>query len=406
MKVGRRRRSLAFGVAAVALAAVAAGCSSSSSSNSAAGAATGAASGGAGGSFTGNPVVIGQELCQTGYLSASDLYLVKGAQIAVDQLNKAGGILHHEVKLMSADTQCVASNEIQLAESFIVKSHVNAIISGFQSAAISGVLPIVKQNKVPFMAAGTLPIESPWGMTTFPANSYPGETFLSYVAKKLGAKSVGNITGDTPYGTALQTAVTSQAKALGLTTTNVEIPNAATSTTPVLQKVAGTDAIFSNTSGPINIIMAKDAANLGLKVPLIFDDPADCPQIAAAYQPVLCIIPQAQLYPDVANPTIKANDGALWTAFQTSGGKLTNFGSVTAGADQVQMIAKAMTKAGSTDGEAVNQALSSIEYTGAQGEYKFTPGHTFGIANPYVLASTSADNKNTVVYQPTAAGGA
>ena len=310
------------------------------------------------------------------------------------------------MKLQTVDTQCVASNEIQLAESFIAKSHVNAIIGGFQSAAISGVLPIVKQGKVPFVAAGTLPLQSPWGLTTFPSNTYPGETFLSYVAKKLGAKSVGNITGDTPYGAALQAAVTSEAKGLGLTTTNVEISNSATTTTPVLQKVAGADVIFSNTSGPINIIMAKDAANLGLKVPLVFNDPADCPQIAAAYQPVLCIIPQAELYPDVANPTVKANDGALWTAYEASGGKKVNFGSVTSGADQVQMIAKAMTTAGTTDGAAVNAALSSLQYVGAQGEYKFTPGHTFGVANPYILASTSQDGTNTVVYQPTAAGAA
>ncbi len=380
------RRSLAFGAVVAAAAVVSAGCSSS---------------GGNSGS-SGSPVVIGQEICQTGYLSSADLYLVNGAQIAVDQLNKAGGILHRQVRLQTVDTQCVASNEIQLAESLIEKSHVSAIIGGYQSAAISGVLPIVKQAKVPFVAAGTLPLESPWGITTFPPNIYPGQTFLSYVAQKLGAKSVGNISGDTPYGAALQTAVTNEAKALGVTTKNVEISNSATTTTPVLQKVAGTDVIFSNTSGPINIIMAKDAANLGLKVPLIFNDPADCPQIAAAYQPTYCEIPQAELYPNVANPTIKANDGALWTAYQASGGKMVNFGSVTSGADQVQLIAKAMAKAGTTDGTAVNAALSSLEYVGAQAEYKYTQGHTFGCSNPYVLASTE-NNKITVVYQPAGA---
>jgi branched-chain amino acid transport system substrate-binding protein len=397
MNTGTRRRTLAVGVAA-AIAVAAAGCGSSGS-NSASGSTAGS---GSSGSFTGSPVVIGQEVCQTGYLSATDLYLVNGAQLAVDQLNKAGGILHHKVELQSADTQCVASNEIQLAESLIEKSHVSAIIGGYQSAAVSGVLPIVKQAKVPFIAAGTLPLTSPWGVTTFPPNTYPGQAFLSYVVSKLGVKSVGNISGDTPYGTALQAAVTSEAQALGVTTKNVEIANTATSTTPVLQKVAGTDAIFSNTTGPINIIMAKDAANLGLKVPLIFNDPADCPQIAAAYQPTYCEIPQAQLYPNVANATIKANDGVLWTAYQSSGGKILNFPSITVGADQVELIAKAMTKAGSTDGSAVNTALSSLDYVGAQAEYKFQPGHTFGSSNPYVLASTK-NNTETVVYQPSGA---
>ena len=102
--------------------------------------------------------MIGQEVCETCYLSATDLYLVNGAQLAVNQLNASGGILHHQVQLRTDDTQCVASNEIQLAESLIEKSHVNAIIGGYQSAAISGVLPIVRQDKIPFVGAGTLPV--------------------------------------------------------------------------------------------------------------------------------------------------------------------------------------------------------------------------------------------------------
>lgn len=394
MKSGARRRSLAFGVAVAAVAALAAGCSSSSGSGAGSGSGSGA---------SGSPVIIGQEICQTGYLSVSDLYLANGAQIAVSQINKAGGILHHQVQLQTVDTQCVASNEIQLAESLIEKSHANAVIGGYQSAAVSGVLPIVKQAKIPFIAAGTLPLTSPWGVTTFPPNIYPGQSFLGYVVNKLGVETIGNISGDTPYGTALQASVSSEAKAMGATTKNVEISNSATSTTPVLQKMAGAGAIFSNTSGPINIIMAKDATNLGLKVPLIFNDPGDCPQIAAAYQPTLCEIPQAQLYPNVANAAIKAIDGPLWTAYKASGGKMIDFGSVTAGYDQVELIAKAMEKAGSTtDGNAVNTALSSLHYTGAQASYTFQPGHTFGCSNPYVLASTT-NNTEKVIFQPTGA---
>lgn len=61
-----------------------------------------------------------------------------------------------------------------------------------------------------------------------------------------------------------------------------------------------------------------------------------------------------------------------------------------------------MTKAGTTDGTAVSTALSSLDYVGAQAEYKFKPGHTFGSSSPYVLASTE-NNTETVVYQPAGA---
>src|SRR6266567_4669919 len=108
MKSGTRRRSVALGAVAAAAVAVTAACSSGSGPGSGPGA-------------SGGPIVIGQEVCQTGYLSATDSYLADGAKIAVDQLNKAGGILGRTVELKTVDTQCVASNEIQLAESFIEK---------------------------------------------------------------------------------------------------------------------------------------------------------------------------------------------------------------------------------------------------------------------------------------------
>ena len=352
--------------------------------------------------FTGDPVVIGQEVCQTGYLAASDGPLIDGAKIAVQLLNASGGILHHKVELDTKDTQCVASNEIQLANTFISQSHVNAILGGFQSAAISGVIPVVQSAKVPFIGGGTLPLQSAWGITTFPQNTYVPSLIMDYFGKQKSVKTLGNITGDTPFGQAVQTNVDTAAKAAGVTTKDVQIANAATSTTPVLQQMSSADAIFTNTSGPINIIFSKDATTLGLKKPLIFQDSnTTCQQAGSNYSPVYCIVAQAAVYPAVSNPTIKDNETKLWDIYKSNGGQATNFATVTAGADQVNLIAKAMTTANSTDGQAVQTALASTSYVGAQAEYKFTPGNTFGItANPYVITTAKSDAL-TVVYSPT-----
>jgi len=346
-------------------------------------------------------VIIGQEVCQTGYLAASDAYLVSGAQIAVNLLNAKGGILGHKVTLVTKDTQCVASNEIQLGNALISQSHANAIIGGYQSAAIQGLLPVVQSHSVPFIGGGTLPLESAWGVTTFPSNSYVPQTILNYLTRNLGAKTIGNITGDTPFGKAVQTLVDSAAKAAKVKTIDTQIADAATTTTPVLQQMSGADAIFSNTSGPINIIFAKDAATLGLSKPLIFQDArSTCEQAGAAYPHVYCVVPQASVYPDISNPKVKANMAALYRQFLKKGGSLANFGGVTAGADQVNLLAQAMTKAKSTDGSAVNKALSSLSYTGAQAVYKFTPGHTFGIVkNPYVLTKATSSSLKVVSAQ-------
>jgi branched-chain amino acid transport system substrate-binding protein len=381
------KSSLAGAAAASALAVTLSACGSSGSSGSS------------------GPIRIGQEVCQTGYLAASDGHLVQGAKLAVKLLNDKGGVLGRKVELVTKDTQCVASNEIQLAHSLISQSHVNAIIGGYQSAAITGLVPVVQGAKIPLIGAGTLPLESPWGITTFPSNSYVPQAFIDYFVKKNSVKSLGNISGDTPFGQALQALVGTQAKDANLGTKDVRIANTATTTTPVLQQMSGTEAIFSNTSGPINIIFAKDASNLGLSQPLIFQDSlTTCSQAGAAYPDVYCVVAQPAAYPNISNPTVKANEQALYDLFKADGGQLTNFPAVTAGADQVNLIAKAMTTANGTDGTAVNRALSSLSYTGAQGVYQFTPGKTFGVTeNPYVLLKTSGGTP-TVVATPAAAG--
>jgi branched-chain amino acid transport system substrate-binding protein len=353
---------------------------------------------GSSGSSSNGPIRIGQEVCQTGYLAASDGFLIKGAQLAVKALNDKGGILGRKVELVTKDTQCVASNEIQLAHALISQSHVNAIIGGYQSAAITGLVPVVQSAKIPLIGGGTLPLESSWGITTFPSNSFVPQAFLDYLIKNKGVKTLGNISGDTPFGQALQALVVSQAKDANVTTKDVRIANTATTTTPVLQQMSGTEAIFSNTSGPINIIFAKDATNLGLTKPLVFQDSlTTCSQAGAAYKAVYCVVAQAAAYPSVSNPAVKANEEPLYQAFSAEGGHLTNFPAVTAGADQVNLIAKAMEAAKGTDGKAVNTALSSLSYTGAQGVYKFTPGKTFGMTeNPYVLLDSSASTPKVV----------
>jgi ABC-type branched-subunit amino acid transport system substrate-binding protein len=390
----RRSRSVVGGVAvAIAATLILSACSSSKSSSSSSGSASGSAV-----NFTGSPVVIGQEVCQTGYLASSDAYLAAGAKIAVDLLNAKGGILGHKVELQTKDTQCVASNEIQLANSFISQTHVNAIIGGFQSAAITGVIPVVKAASVPFIGAGTLPLQSDWGITTFPPNSYVPATFLDYMTKNKGVKSLGNITGDTPFGQAVQALVDTAAKTAGVSTKDVQIANAATSTTPVLQQMSSTDAIFTNTSGPINIIFSKDAQTLGLKKPLIFNDTlSDCTQAAANYTPVYCVILQPGVYPNIPDPTIKANETALYSIYKGNGGQLTNFAGVTAGADQVNLLAKAMTTANSTDGATVQKSLANVEYVGAQAAYKYTAGNTFGVtANAYILTTATSSGLTVV----------
>jgi branched-chain amino acid transport system substrate-binding protein len=289
----------------------------------------------------------------------------------------------------------------------VSQSHVNAVIGGYQSAAISGLAPVAKSAKIPMVGAGTLPTNSDWGVTTFPPNEDVPKVIIPYFQKNAGLKTLGNISGDTPYGQAVQTLVANEAKAEGITTKGAQISNSATDTTPVLQKMSGTQVIFTNTSGPINIIFAKNAASLGLKQPLVLDDSfADCYPAGAAYANTYCVVFQSEVFPDIPNAQVKAQMSALHERYKAAGGKDINFPPATVGFDQVNMLAKAMEQAKSTDGQKVHDALTNLSFVGSQTIYKFKPGDPFGVSvNPYILTKISKNNSSKVVYRPSEAGG-
>lgn len=397
-----RRRAAVIGLTGcVAMLVAACGSSGSGGGNGSSSSSGSSGSSASSTGFSGSPVVIGQEVCQTGYLAADGVYLVQGAKLAAKAINAQGGILHHQVQVVTKDTQCVATNEISIANSFISQNHVDAIIGGYQSAAISGVLPIVQKSKVPFIGGGTLPLTAPWGITTFPPNTQVPKVVVGYY-KKHGVTNLGNVSGNTPFGAKVQKNVDTVAKAAGVKTQDLEVADSATSTTPLLERLSKTQAIFTNTSGPINIIWAKNASSLGLKKPLIFQDVLPtCEKAAASYSNVECVVAAPTLYPNIANSTIKANDTKVYKLYKASGGTLTNFATVTAGWDQVQLLAKAMTKAHAVTGASVMNALRSTSFTGAQAIYKFTPGHTFGVTGSVYVLTHATANSLKLIYTPT-----
>lgn len=353
--------------------------------------------------FTGAPVVIGYEGCETGYLSASDYYLPKMSQLAVNKINAAGGVLGHKIILDSLDTQCVATNEITDANQLIDQDHAVAITGGYQSAAIQGLIPTVEADHVPFVAAGTLLTQSPWGITIFPPNGDIANTLVGFLKEKFPKdKTLANVSGNTPYGIAVQQDVQGAANPKGISTTQQEISNTATDATPILQQTSADSAFFTNTSGPINLIIAANAQSLGWNKPLIFSDTrVDCIPMQQKYTNgmIYCIGLFSSLDHVVHNATLRANMNAALSLWRKAGQTITTF--APAAWDQIYLIVDAMKKADTvTNGTAIEKALSSESLTGAGGVYKFNPGYSFGVkGNPYDMASPTS-NSMTLDFVP------
>ena len=77
--------------------------------------------------------------------------VVQSAELAVEEINAAGGILGKKVVLEVADDGSGAAGAQKAADSLIFQKKVDVLISMQTSAARNGMLPIVTRGKTPYI---------------------------------------------------------------------------------------------------------------------------------------------------------------------------------------------------------------------------------------------------------------
>lgn len=125
------RRALALGAAA-SLAAGLAGCSTSAENE--------------GGSGAGDPVKFGIALPDTGAQAQYGAYFRQGFELALEQLNEAGGIDGRPVELVYEDTQADPSQAPQVAQKFVDDPSILAVLGDFGTPATSAASQIYQDG--------------------------------------------------------------------------------------------------------------------------------------------------------------------------------------------------------------------------------------------------------------------
>jgi len=122
---------------ACAAAVVLTACASSSSSSS---------SGGSGGSTSGGPVTYGVLSCFTGRLASLGQAMLQGSQVAMSEINSAGGVLGRKLQLTTGDTSCDVAEGVTATNQMLQKN-VSGVI-GPETQEINGVEPILDANHI------------------------------------------------------------------------------------------------------------------------------------------------------------------------------------------------------------------------------------------------------------------
>src|SRR5215510_12663084 len=207
----------------------------------------------------------------SGTAAAGGKTALVGVQMAVDRINKSGGISGRPVELLVADYESKPDVGRRKAEKLVVEDQIDAHAGGYLSNVCLACMPVYEDNKVVniiTVCLDTTITTSKCSRFTFrPFDFAPAQAVAAapYLVSKLGKK--WHIAfADYAWGQSTKDAVTAEIKKNGgevVGTTGITLGTA--DMTPFLSKISGNfDGLFGIFFGPQGIAFVTQSFDLGL----------------------------------------------------------------------------------------------------------------------------------------------
>ena len=121
-----------------------------------------------------------------------------GAQLALDQVNQAGGVLGRPVEAFYADNACKPAVGVPATERLIRQEHVPVIIGALCTPVTHAIMPLVQEAKVPLIIATSAGQDfvdaSGAGGNAYTWKTIPSETDIARgLLRSLKAQGVGSV---------------------------------------------------------------------------------------------------------------------------------------------------------------------------------------------------------------------
>jgi branched-chain amino acid transport system substrate-binding protein len=312
----------------------------------------------------------------TGPVAESGKYQSQGAKLAVDEINKAGGVLGGRPLQLTIEDDQSSNPGIVLAFSKVSgDADIVAFIGSVRSTQVHAMAPDVMKVAKPVMIGGTDPalthMDNPWLFRFRPNDTYSARVIADYGVNTLGKKKWALVHATDAFGTAGMTYLTAALKGMGVepVLTQGYTSNSQDFTPVVLAvKQSGADIMGTYmTNEPDEGIFAKQLQQLGVK-------PAWVGSPSTATVTALKLAGSA-LYGSFAVVDFNRDSSPAAKEFATKyeaayGGTPDLFSAWTW--DAVHVLAQAINTAKSTEPEKLRQAILAVQgYPGAEGIYNF-----------------------------------
>ncbi len=322
-----------------------------------------------------DPIRIGVVNEITGPQAEGGRFTINGIQLALDEINQAGGLLGRKVELRIEDNASTNPGTVLALSKLLSDGRLAGIIGPIRSTQIQAVAPTIAKAGIPTMIGGSEPsltrVNNRWVFRVRPNDSYSSRVMADFGVNTLKYRKWAIVHSTDAFGTGGRNALTEALKALGVEPLLAQgYTNNAQDFTPVVLaiKKSGAEVIGTYmTNSPDQGIFARQLRQLGVNVAWIGS-------------PTTISVTALQLAGEalhgsyaITDFTVDMNDTTR--AFAKRYRDRYNLTPDTFSAwayDAMHLLANAIRDAKSTEPEAVRKALLAIRgYEGVEGRYQF-----------------------------------
>ncbi len=321
-----------------------------------------------------DPIKIGVTGPFTGGSSSMGISMRDGVRLAVDEINKSGGVLGRPLVVVERDDEAKNERGVQIAQELINKEKVAAVVGYINTGVALASQRFFQEARIPVMnnvATGSIithQFDKEAENYVFRNAAHDGiqaPMIVEEAVGRRGFRKVAILADSTNYGQLGREDLERALKAKGVTAVAVEKFNIKdVDMTPQLLKAkeAGAEAVLTYGIGPELAQIANGMTKLGWKVPMIGSWSLSMANYIENAGPngEGARMPQTFIQ-EPTNPKRQAFIISYLKTFNPKNARMDSPVSAAQGYDSVYLLAAAIKQAGATDGPKIKAALEDLK---------------------------------------------
>lgn len=309
-----------------------------------------------------DPILVGVSCMETGSMAAGGLHMKQAITMAFEEINANGGVLGRELEMYLVDDAGNAAGAVTAVNNILSRDPAICIGPHTSPMALAA-MDFYKEAGVPFISAATSPSlldqQNEYFFRISVSDAVVGEVMVKYAAENFGAKKIAAMYITDDYGKAANSASEAYAQSIGLEYYSEGMTAEDTDVTSQLLKIRdwGPDVVFSFTHDADSALVVRQYNELGLKeIPFIGPNALPMPQVLdlVSGEQVDGLYASTDFFGDRSDPTMS---DFMDRYTERWGVEPERYAAMYYSA--AYLAADAITRAGSTDHEAIREALAS-----------------------------------------------